>query len=126
VLGRDPLLARIVAEHDPKFGYNTLDGLFEEDLVSAIDQLIAERFGVARNPRERWNEVDDGMHVLSAGLYGLMKEDGYAQTGGNLEEWLLRQARSGGLAAKSLHAAAARVLGRPADRLWPLPPEPSA
>lgn len=121
VLERDELLARIVKEHDPKFGYNSLDGILEEDLVSALDQLIAERFGIARNPRERWNSVDDGMHVLSAGLYGLMQQDGYARTGGNLERWLLHQARSGALAPRSLHAAAARVLGRPADRLWPAP-----
>src|SRR5690349_20531993 len=119
VLERDPLLGRIVKEHDPKFGYNSLDGLFEEDLVSALDQLIAERFGVARNPRERWTEVDDGMHILSAGIYGLMKRDGYARTGGNLEHWLLTQARAGALRPPSLHTAAANVLGRPADRLWP-------
>jgi hypothetical protein len=126
VLENDPLLARIVNEHNPKFGYNSLDGLFEEDLVSSLDQLIAERFGVAREPRERWTQVDGGMHVLSAGFYGLMKQDGYARTGGNLEQWLLRQARSDALAPPSLHAAAARVLGRPADRLWPAPPPPSA
>jgi hypothetical protein len=120
VLEQDALLARIVKEHDAKFGYNSLDGLFEEDLVSAIDQLIAEQFGIARKARDRWNDVDDGMHVLSAGLYGLMKQDGYARTGGNLERWLLHQAKSGALAPRSLHAAAARVLGRPEDRLWPL------
>ena len=126
VLAADPLLDRILNEHDAKYGYNSLDGLFEEDLVSAIDQLIAERSGLARNPRERWNEVDDGMHVLSAALYGLMKQDGYARTGGNLEDWLLRQARSGALAPKSLHAAAARVLGRPTDQLWRSPHSPTA
>ena len=121
VLGRDELLSRIVKEHDPKYGYNSLDGILEEDLVSAIDQLIAERYGVARNPRERWNDVDDGMHVLSAGFYGLMNQDGYAKTGGNLERWLSTQARTGRLTPASLHAAAARVLGRPANRLWPAP-----
>lgn len=120
-LGKDRLLETIIKQHDPKFGYNSLDGLLEEDLVSALDQLIAERFGVARNPRERWNDVDDGMHVLSAGLYGLMKQDGYAQTGGNLEQWLLLQANSGALAPVRMHAAAARILGRPANRLWPVP-----
>jgi len=88
--------------------------------------LIAERFGVAREPRERWIEVDEGMHVLSAGLYGLMKQDGYARNGGNLEQWLLRRAKSGELAPASLHPAAARVLGRPADRLWPTTPPTSA
>ncbi|HEY4071022.1 MAG TPA: hypothetical protein VGM04_05635 [Sphingomicrobium sp.] len=125
VLENDPLLARIVKEHDPKYGYSSLDGLFEEDLVSALDQLIAERFGVARKPGERWNEVDDGMHVLSAGLYGLMKQDGYARSGGNLEQWLLRQAKSGALAPAHLHSVAAGVLGRPADRLWLAPSPPS-
>lgn len=119
VLERDPLLARIVKEHDPKWGYNSLEGLLDEDLVSAIDQLIAERFMVARNARTRWNSVDDGMHVLSAGFYGLMQQDGYARTGGNLEQWLLEKVHSGRLAPRSLHSAAALVLGRPADQLWP-------
>ena len=124
VLNRDELITRIVKEHDPKFGYNSLEGLLDEDLTSAIDQLIAERFGVQRDARERWTKVDDGMHVLSAALYGLMKQDGHARKGGNLEQWLLTAARSGALAPKSLHLAASQVLGRPADRLWPLPESP--
>lgn len=121
ILSKDRLLDRIVKEHDRKFGYNSLDGLLDEDLASAIDQLISERSGVARSARDRWNKVDDGMHVLSAAFYGLMRQDGYARTGGNLEQWLLRKAKAGALAPRTLHAAAAQVLGRPADRLWPLP-----
>jgi hypothetical protein len=66
------------------------------------------------------------MHVLSAGLYGLMKQDGYARSGGNLERWLLRQATSDALEPGSLHSSAARVLGRPIDRLWPLSISPKA
>ena len=112
--------------HDPKFGYNILDGLFEEDLVSALDQLIAERFGIARNPRERWNEVDGGMHVLSAALYGLMKQDGFARTGGDLEAWLLRQSNSGALAPRSLHDAAARCLEGPPTASGRFPGTPDA
>jgi hypothetical protein len=119
VLERDPLLTRIVKEHNPKFGYNELDGLLDEDLVEALDQLIAERSGVAKEAGKRWATHDDGMHVLAAGFYGLMKQDGYARTGGNLERWLLDKARSGALAPRSLHVAAARVIGRSADRLWP-------
>ena len=61
------------------------------------------------------------MHILSDAFYGLMKQDGFARTGGSLERWLLGRANSGALAPSSLHAAAARVLGRPADRLWPAP-----
>ncbi|HEV2748098.1 MAG TPA: hypothetical protein VGW34_12475 [Allosphingosinicella sp.] len=120
VLSRDPLLQRIVKEHDPAFGYNSLEGLFDEDLASALDQLIAERLGVARDPAERWTEVDGGMHILSAAFYGMMKRDGFAATGGDLETWLLRKVAAGGLAPPSLHRAAAEVLKRPADRLWPV------
>ena len=121
VLAADALLSRIVKEHDPKFGYTDLDGILDEDLVEALDQLIAERSGIAKDPRERWSKHDDGMHVLAAAFYGMMKQDGYAKTGGNLEQWLLAKARSGALAPAPLHAAAASVLGYPADSLWPPP-----
>lgn len=123
VLARDPLLERILKEHDPAFGYNTLQGLLDEDLASAIDQIVAERLGFARDARQRWTEVDGGMHVLSAALYGLMKQTGFARNGGRLDAWLTRMTRTGRLAPTSLHAAAAQVLGRPADALWPLPPK---
>jgi hypothetical protein len=124
VLDRDPLIARVLKEHDPKFGYNDLDGLLDEDITEALDQMIAEKSGVAEDAYERWDSHDGGMHIIAAAIYGLMQRDGFARTGGNLEQWLLRQAQSGALAPKSLHAAAARVIGRPVDRLWP-PPEPS-
>lgn len=62
------------------------------------------------------------MHVLAAALYGLMKQDGFASSDGNLEHWLLRKAAAGAFAPPRLHAAAAAGLGYPADRLWP-PPE---
>lgn len=121
----DALVGRIVAEHDPAFGYNSIQGLFDEDLASALDQLIAERAGFARDPAVRWTDVDGGMHILSAAFYGLMKRTGFARTGGDLERWLLRAAAGGWLAPPSLHGAAAQVLGRPADRLWPILSRPS-
>ena len=121
VLEGDSLIARVLKEHDPKFGYNDLDGLLDEDITEALDQLIAEKAGIAKGPRERWADHDGGMHIIAAAVYGLMRQDGYAKSGGNLEQWLSRQARSGALAPPSLHAAAARVIGRPIDRLWPLP-----
>jgi hypothetical protein len=121
IFEKDPLLARIVAEHDPAFGYNSLEGLADEDLASALDQIIGERLGVARDPAERWTDVDGGMHVLSAAFYGLMQRDGYARTGGDLDAWLLAKARQGGLAPPLLHGAAAQVLKRPVARLWAQP-----
>lgn len=123
VLAKDPLIPRIVREHDPKWGYTTLDGMLNEDVCEAVDQLISEALGVARNPADRWRKADDGIHVLAGGLYGLLREDRWVETGGNLEQWIASAARSGRLAPAVLHAAASRVLERPVDRLWPLPPD---
>jgi len=119
-LARDPLIPRIVREHDPKWGYTSLDGYLDEDMVQALDQLISERLGVARNPADRWRDNDDGIHVLAAGLYGMLRQDKWSDTGGSIEAWLDRATRTGRLSPTNLHAVAARVLERPMDRLWPL------
>jgi hypothetical protein len=120
VLEKDPLIPRIVREHDPKWGYTTLDGMLNEDVCQALDQLISEALGVARNPADRWRKADDGIHVLAAGLYGLLRQDKWVETGGDIEQWLAKAVTSGRLAPQRLHPAAARVLERPVDRLWPL------
>jgi hypothetical protein len=120
VLEKDALLKTIVAEHNPAFGYNSLEGLLNEDMVEALEQIVSERLGFAAQPHKRWEQADDGMHVLAAGLYGLLKADGYDRTGGNLEAWTTAAAKSGKLAPASLHAKAAEVLRRPVDALWPV------
>ena len=120
VLAKDPLIPRIVKEHDPRWGYTTLDGLLNEDLCQALDQLISERLGVGRNPADRWRRSDDGMHVLAAGFYGYLREDRWIEHGGSIEDWLARAASGGRLDPDRLHATAARVLERPVTRLWPL------
>lgn len=128
VLGRDDLFRRILAERDRRFGYGTLQGLMDEDLAEAVDQLIAERLGIAtgmRNASTRWQDHDGGMHVLAAGFYTLLKRSGFAETGGNLEHWLHRMALGGWLAPPSLHGAAAETMGYRADRLWPPPARPA-
>lgn len=120
VLEKDALMMRIVREHDPRWGYTTLEGYLNEDLCEALDQLIGEALGVARNPADRWRKADDGMHVLAAGLYGLLRADKWVENGGNIEHWLARAVAAGRLAPKILHPVAARVLERPVDKLWPL------
>lgn len=120
VLERDELFTRIVREHDPSLGYTTLEGVLNEDLAQALDQLISEVLGVARNPADRWRKADEGMHVLAAGFYGLMRQDRWIETGGTLEHWLADAVRRGRLAPKVLHPIAARVLERPVNKLWPL------
>lgn len=120
VLEKDTLITRIVREHDPRWGYTTLEGVLNEDLCEALDQLISEALGVARNPADRWRKADDGMHVLAAGLYGLLRQDRWVETGGSIEAWLAEATRKGRLAPSVLHPVAARVLERPVDKLWPL------
>jgi len=122
VLERDALIMKIVREHDPRWGYTTLEGVLNEDLCEALDQLISEALGVGRNPADRWRKQDDGMHVLAAGLYGLLRQDRWVDTGGNIETWLDEATRKGRLAPAVLHPVASRVLERPVDKLWPLSP----
>ena len=120
VLANDELVMRIVRDHDPQFGYTTLEGLVDEDIVEALDQIISEKLGVARNPADRWRDADDGMHVLAAGFYGLLRQDGWQETGGSIEQWFARAVAGGRLKPEVLHPAAARVMERPVLKLWPI------
>jgi hypothetical protein len=120
VLSKDPLVTRIVRDHDPRWGYTTLEGLLNEDLCQALDQLISEALGVGRNPADRWRASDDGMHVLAAGFYGYLREDRWEERGGSIEKWLGDSVASGRLDPKRLHATAAAVMKRPVAQLWPL------
>lgn len=119
VLAKDPLLTRVLAEHNPDSGYNQLDGLLNEDTVQALDQIICERLGFAVPPAKRWADSDEGMHILAAGLYGLLKAEGYDKTGGKIDRWMLEAAHTGKLAPDRLHAAAAVVMETPVNKLWP-------
>jgi hypothetical protein len=118
-LEADPLMVRIVKEHNPAFGYNTMEGIVNEDTVEALDQIIAERLGVSIPPAKRWADADDGMHVFAAAVYGMLKADGFDRTGGNIESWMGRAVKAGRLAPASLHAAASQVLEVAPDKLWP-------
>lgn len=120
ILAKDPLISRIVSEHDPKWGYTTLEGLLNEDLAQALDQLIGEALGVGRNPADRWRKSDDGIHVLAGAFYGMLRQDKWIDTGGSIDAWLGQAASSGRLAPQRLHSVAAQILERPVDRLWPL------
>lgn len=66
-----------VLNHNPSFGYNSLEGFVEEDCVQALDQIINEKLGIAKDPKVRWKDSDDGMHVLAIALYKIMKDESY-------------------------------------------------
>jgi hypothetical protein len=121
VLDKDPLMVRVLKEHNPDFGYNTMDGILNEDTVEALDQIVSERLGVARDPAERWSKADDGMHVLAAAIYGMLKAEGYDRTGGNIERWMEDAARTGKLSPERIRTFAGQVTKTPPDQLWPRP-----
>jgi hypothetical protein len=118
VLSADPLIKRILTEKNKDTGYNSVEGLFEEGTVQAIDQIVQERLGFARAAALRWRTSDQGMHVVAAGLYGMLKADGYDRTGGHLEQWLGRAVAGGRLAPDVLHLSAAAARQQPVDQLW--------
>ena len=109
-LRSDPDFMDRLAHHDPSFGYNSFEGLVEEDCVQALDQIVEERMGVAAPAGERWVKADDGLHILAAALYALMKQDGYDVRGGNFRAWLTSPATVSRLAGH-VRALAETVTG---------------
>jgi hypothetical protein len=61
------------------------------------------------------------MHILAAGLYGLLKQDLWNQTGGSIEAWLDSALCEGRLSPDVIHPIAAQILGRSVGTLWPMP-----
>jgi hypothetical protein len=86
-----------VENHDPSLGYNTLEGLIEEDVVQAFEQLLAERAGIADEPRERWRTSDGGIHVFAAALYHLLRLEGYEVGDETIGRFLRREIAVGAL-----------------------------
>lgn len=79
-----------VNNHNKSLGYNTVDGLFEEDCVQALDQLINEKLGIAKDAGTRWKESDEGIHVLAVVLYQIMEETGFNSRNELFRDYLLR------------------------------------
>lgn len=85
--------------HDPDFGYNTLEGYVDENVTKAIDQLIGERVGMTftDDVEQRWIRNDDGMHVLAAALYELMRRERFLDGDEDAATFLDRMLREGEL-----------------------------
>lgn len=97
LFGSDEFLMDKVNNHNPSLGYNTLEGLFEEDCVQALDQIINEKFGYAKDAKTRWKESDEGIHVLAIALYRIMKDENYNERNEKFRDFLLRIVNSGTL-----------------------------
>lgn len=117
-LEADPWMRSIVENHDPAFGYNSFQGVVNEDSTQALDQIVSERLGVARDPAARWQRADGGMHMLAAALYHAMKEDGFDQRGGRYEVWLKSALDRGLLAPEEVRRRAGEIVGGDAVQHW--------
>lgn len=102
----DPFVYRRWKNHDPSFGYNTIEGYADEDVTKAIDQLIGERVGMTftDDVEERWIQNDDGMHVLAAAVYELMRRERFLEGDEDAAAFLDRMIREGKLAAGRIEA----------------------
>jgi len=93
----DTFLMDKVEHHNPSFGYNTLEGLEEEDCVQALEQILSEPLGMGGDPRRYWKEQDDGIHVLAVALYSLMKQQHFPDGQEAFPAFLNRMIQSGAL-----------------------------
>jgi hypothetical protein len=94
-LQNDAKLWRGFEHHDPAFGYNTWEGYIEENCVRALDQVIAEGFGIAKDAQQRWQAEDGGMHLLAAQLTPLLRSRRTFQE--SFEQWFIQQVNNGNL-----------------------------
>ncbi len=92
---KDEFVMDKVNNHNKSLGYNTLDGLFEEDCVQSLDQMINENLGVSNDARKRWQESDEGIHVLAIALYQIMKEENYNSRGEVFRDFIIRIYKEG-------------------------------
>ena len=105
LLRRDEFLMSKVENHNQSFGYNSFESFIEEDCVRALEQVIQEKLGIAREPRQRWLEEDEGMHVFAVALYSHMKQENFNARRESFRDFLVRAIRSGKLAAGSIKPA---------------------
>lgn len=117
-LEADPWMVSIVENHDPAFGYNTFRGVVNEDSTQALDQIVAERLGFARDPAHRWSHSDGGMHMFAAALYHAMKEDGFDERGGTYSDWLKSALDRGMLTPDEVRRRAAEIVSPDAVQHW--------
>ena len=96
-LRADSFFMNKVEHHDTSFGYNTPDGLAEEDCVQALEEVIAEHFGMGHDPRAYWREQDNGIHVFAVAVYSLMKEQHFGDNSETFPAFLKRNFRQGKL-----------------------------
>jgi len=118
-LRSDPWMMSIMRDHDPALGYNTFPELLDESSTQALDQIVANRMGFGWGPGSRWRTTDDGMHMLAAAIYQMLREDRFDRSGGNYSEWLVSAIERGMFTPEEVKRRAALVVGQDAVDRWP-------
>lgn len=118
-LRSDPWMMSIVQDHDPALGYNTFPELLDESSTQALDQIVANRMGFGWGSGSRWRTTDDGMHMLAAAIYQMLREDRFDRTGGDYSEWLDSAIERGMFTPEEVKRRAALVVGQEAVNRWP-------
>jgi hypothetical protein len=103
-LRSDAFVMDKVEHHDRSYGYNTLEGLEEEDSVQALEQIVAEQFGLGGDPHRYWKQQDGGIHVLAVALYCLMTQQHFAESHESFSVFLKRVLDSGELSGGKIEA----------------------
>ena len=68
-LGADPLLQHSFEKNDPKFGYSTMEGFIEENVVEAMAIYICHKLGLEKDPLAYFAKHDGGTHMFSVILF---------------------------------------------------------
>jgi len=69
ILGNDPLLQHAFKTKDPKYGYPTMTGFIEENVVEAMAIFICHKIGLEEDPLGYFKKHDEGSHMLSVVLF---------------------------------------------------------
>lgn len=115
LLSQDPLVVDKVKHHDPSFGYNTAAGYIEEDSVQALEEIVSEQFGMARDARKYWTDQDCGMHVLAAAIYTDYKA-ARKRSPETYSEWFVKAVESGELRGEKLKVTVDKYFSAAASR----------
>lgn len=68
-LGADPLLKHSFEKTDPKFGYSTMEGFIEENVVEAMAIFICHKLNLEKEPLTYFAKHDGGTHMFSVVLF---------------------------------------------------------
>jgi hypothetical protein len=104
-LQQDDYYMKNFNDHDFSYGYTTIDGYVEEDVIEALDQYLAEKFYANEDPRLRWSNALPGMHKLSPVLYSLLKEANYSPAEETYHDFIIRMVQEGKLKAGMIESA---------------------